>query len=122
LAANLGGMDRAEAEAIYDAGRDVCVEFMLELAARVGQLEDRLRRLEERSQQSSRNSSLPPSQDPPETRQQAKAVERPAVDHDDSRFAHGGAVTPDALIGVTAVRARRYVAVSRPGTWPSASW
>ena len=28
-------MDRAEAEAIYDAGREVCVEFILELAARV---------------------------------------------------------------------------------------
>ena len=69
-------MDRAEAEAIYDAGRDVCVEFMLELAARVGQLEDRLRRLEERSQQSSRNSSLPPSQDPPKTRQQRRAEAR----------------------------------------------
>jgi hypothetical protein len=24
-------MDRAEAEAIYDAGREVCVEFILEL-------------------------------------------------------------------------------------------
>ncbi len=28
-------MERAEAEAIYDAGREVCVEFILELAARV---------------------------------------------------------------------------------------
>ena len=28
-------MDRAEAEAIYDAGREVCVEFILELAARL---------------------------------------------------------------------------------------
>ena len=26
-------MDRAEAEAIYDAGREVCVEFILEFAA-----------------------------------------------------------------------------------------
>jgi hypothetical protein len=26
-------MERAEAEAIYDAGRDACVQFMLELAA-----------------------------------------------------------------------------------------
>ena len=34
-AANLASMDRAEAEAIYDAGREVCVEFILELAARL---------------------------------------------------------------------------------------
>ena len=44
-------MDRAEAEAIYDAGREVCVEFILELAARVEQHEDRLRRLEEQARQ-----------------------------------------------------------------------
>jgi hypothetical protein len=28
-------VDRAEAEAIYDAGRDVCVRFILDPAARV---------------------------------------------------------------------------------------
>jgi transposase len=69
-------MDRAEAEAIYDAGRDVCVQFMLELAARVEQLEGRLRRLEEQSRQDSRTSSKPPSQDPPKTRQQRRAEAR----------------------------------------------
>ena len=35
-------MERAEAEAIYDAGREACVEFILDLAARVEQLEERL--------------------------------------------------------------------------------
>ena len=75
-AANLGGMDRAEAEAIYDAGRDVCVQFMLDLAARVEGLEERLRRLEDRSRQDSRTSSKPPSQDPPKTRQQRRAEAR----------------------------------------------
>jgi Family of unknown function (DUF6444) len=69
-------MDRSEAEAIYDAGRDVCVQFILDLASRVEQLEDRLRRLEEQSRQSSRNSSLPPSRDPPTTRQQRRAEAR----------------------------------------------
>jgi hypothetical protein len=39
-------MDRAEAEAIYDAGRDVCVQFILDLAARVQEVEERLSRLE----------------------------------------------------------------------------
>ncbi len=46
-------MDRAEAEAIYDSGRQRCVEFIRELAASVEQLtaagellEERVRRLE----------------------------------------------------------------------------
>jgi hypothetical protein len=58
-------MDRAEAEAIYDAGREVCVEFILELAARVEQHEERLARLEAQARQDSRTSSKPPSSDPP---------------------------------------------------------
>src|SRR6516165_5352443 len=69
-------MDRAEAEAIYDSGREVCVEFILELAARVEQHEERLRRLEEQARQDSRTSSRPPSQDPPKTRAQRRAEAR----------------------------------------------
>jgi transposase len=69
-------MDRAEAEAIYDAGREVCVEFILELAGRVEQLEERLARLEAQLRQDSRTSSRPPSQDPPKTRAQRRAEAR----------------------------------------------
>jgi transposase len=71
-------MDRAEAEAIYDAGREVCVEFILELAARVEQHEERLARLELEAQarQDSRTSSQPPSSDPPKTRAQRRAEAR----------------------------------------------
>src|SRR3954468_6810972 len=69
-------MDRAEAEAIYDAGRDVCVQFILDLAAQVEQHGDRLRRLEEQARQDSRTSSKPPSSDPPKTRQQRRAEAR----------------------------------------------
>ena len=69
-------MDRAEAEAIYDAGREVCVEFILDLAARVEQLEDRLARLEAQARQDSRTSSRPPSPDPPKTRAQRRAEAR----------------------------------------------
>jgi chaperonin cofactor prefoldin len=54
-------VERAEAEAIYDLGRDRCVEVILELAAAVEQLtaqtvllEARVQRLEEQSRQSSR--------------------------------------------------------------------
>ena len=76
-------MERAEAEAIYELGRERCVEVILELAASVERLttqsrllEERVRRLEERSRQSSRTGSKPPSQDPPKTRQQRRAEAR----------------------------------------------
>jgi hypothetical protein len=69
-------MDRVEAEAIYDAGREACVEFILDLAGRFAQHEDRLRRLEEQIRQDSRTSSKPPSQDPPKSRQQRRAEAR----------------------------------------------
>jgi transposase len=69
-------MDRAEAEAIFDAGREVCVEFILELAGRVEQHEDRLARLEAQARQDSRTSSKPPSSDPPKSRAQRRAEAR----------------------------------------------
>jgi transposase len=69
-------VDRAEAEAIYDSGRETCVAFILDLAARVEQHEDRLRRLEEQARRDSRTSSRPPSSDPPKTRQQRRAEAR----------------------------------------------
>ena len=76
-------MERAEAEAIYDLGRDRCVEVMLELAASVERLMaqtvllgERVRRLEEQSRQSSRTGSKPPSEDAPKTRQQRRAEAR----------------------------------------------
>ena len=48
-------MERAEAEAIYDAGREVCVAFIVDLATRYEKLEGRVARLEEQLRQSSRN-------------------------------------------------------------------
>ena len=69
-------MDRAEAEAIYDAGREVCVQFIVDLAARVQQLEERLTRLEAQARQDSRTSSRPPSMDPPKSRAQRRAEAR----------------------------------------------
>jgi len=58
-------VERHEAEAIYDAGRERCVDFILALEARYERLEVRVEKLEAQLRQSSRNSSLPPSQDPP---------------------------------------------------------
>jgi transposase len=73
-------MDRAEAEAIYDAGRDACVSFLLELTAgyerQIAELGERLARLETAAGQDSRTSSKPPSQDPPKTRAQRRAEAR----------------------------------------------
>jgi len=69
-------MDRAEAEAIYHSGREACVEFIVELAARVERHEERLARLEAQLRQDSRSSSKPPSSDPPKTRAQRRAEAR----------------------------------------------
>ena len=73
-------MERSQAEAIYDAGRQACVEFMVELAARyerqIARLETRVERLEEELRRNSRNSSKPPSSDPPKTRQERRAEAR----------------------------------------------
>jgi transposase len=69
-------MDRAEAEAIYDSGRERCVTFILELAGLVQQHEDRLKRLEAQARQDSRTTSRPPSSDPPKSRAQRRAEAR----------------------------------------------
>ncbi len=76
-------MERVEAEAVYDAGRERCIEVILELAGSVGrltgrgeQLEERVRRLEEQSRESSRNSSSPPSEDCSKTRAERRAEAR----------------------------------------------
>ena len=72
-------MERAEAEAVYEQGRETVVAVLLELSAQnallrreVAELSEANRRLEirvadleERLNRNSRNSSLPPSADPP---------------------------------------------------------
>jgi hypothetical protein len=69
-------MERAEAEAVYEGGRERCVELILGLATRNERLEERLGRLEEQVRKSSRNSSTPPSEDPPKTRAERRAEAR----------------------------------------------
>jgi transposase len=69
-------VERAEAEAIYDAGREACVQFILDLAARVVALDERLSRLEGQTRQDSRTSSRPPSTDPPKSRAERRALAR----------------------------------------------
>jgi hypothetical protein len=69
-------VERGEAEAIFDAGRERCVEVLLEMAGRQQRFEERLGRLEEKGRSSSRNSSIAPSQDPPRTRQERRRLAR----------------------------------------------
>lgn len=63
-------MERSEAEAIYDSGREAWVEFLIGLTAGQRRSEERLRAFEAKASASSRNSSQPPSTDAPKTRQQ----------------------------------------------------
>src|SRR5918995_1836119 len=61
-------MERVEAEAILDGDRETAVALLMrigELVEANRRLEARVAELERRLSRSSRNSSLPPSQDPP---------------------------------------------------------
>jgi hypothetical protein len=66
------GVERAEAEAIYDQGREVVVAVLLRmdrqiqrLTERVARQDERIAQLERRLNRSSRNSWQPPSADLP---------------------------------------------------------
>jgi transposase len=69
-------VERAEAEAIYDAGRETVVEVLLAMDRRIEQLEARVEKLERELAKNSRNSSLPPSSDPPSKRRPARGGDR----------------------------------------------
>ena len=65
-------MECSEAETIYAAGREPVVEALVALSARLeaqdaqlAALSERVEELEQRLKRDSRNSSLPPSHDPP---------------------------------------------------------
>jgi transposase len=58
-------VERSEAEAIYDQGREVVVVVLCRLEERVARQDERIVQLERRLNRSSRNSSAPPSSDPP---------------------------------------------------------
>ena len=65
-------MERAEAEAIYDAGRETVVAVLLRMDEQIQQLSkqvakqgEQIAELQRRLNRNSRNSSTPPSQDPP---------------------------------------------------------
>jgi transposase len=65
-------VERRDAEAIYDAGREVVVEVLLRMDRQIQQLTGRVERLERELAMNSKNSSRPPSSDPPSTRRAGK--------------------------------------------------
>jgi transposase len=69
-------VDRAEAEAVYEAGREAVVEVLLAMDRRIRQLEARVEKLERELAKSSCNSSLLPSSDPPDKRRPARGRDR----------------------------------------------
>jgi transposase len=69
-------VERVEAGAIYDAGREVVVEVLLAMDRRIRQLEARVEKLERELAKNSRNSSLPPSFDLPGKRRPARGKDR----------------------------------------------
>jgi transposase len=72
-------MDREQAERIYKAGRRVAVETLLQLAARIRELEQTIAHLS----RNSTNSSKPPSTDPP-------GVKKPKTDKKPGTRRQGG--------------------------------
>lgn len=65
-------MERREAEATYGAGREAVVEVLLRMDRQIGQLTARVERLERELAKTSKNSSRPPSSDPPSARKKGK--------------------------------------------------
>jgi transposase len=78
-------VERREAEAIYDAGREVVVEVLLRMDRQIQALTGRVERLERELAKNSKNSSRPPSSDSPS----ARKVSRPARPNGPSGKAQG---------------------------------
>jgi transposase len=88
--ANKGGVERVEAEAILDGDRETAVALLMrigELVEANQRLEARLAELERWLGRNSRNSSLPPSQDPPSAPPRSK---QPASGRKRGQLGHEG--------------------------------
>jgi transposase len=87
-------MERAEAEAIYDAGREIVVEVLLRMDRRIQQLEARVEKLERDLKKSSHNSSRPPSSDPPSKPKRSKDPSGRKRGAQDGHEGHGRPLLP----------------------------
>jgi transposase len=87
-------VERAEAEAIYDAGREAVVEVLLRMDRRIQQLEARVEKLERELRKSSRNSSRPPSSDLPSSPPRSKDSSGRKQGAQDGHEGHGRPLLP----------------------------
>lgn len=94
-------MDRAEAEAIYEQGREVVVAVLLRMDEQIRRLEDRVARqderiaeLERKLNRSSRNSAAPPSSDPPSAPARSKDPSGRKRGAQDGHEGHGRPLLP----------------------------
>lgn len=94
-------MDRAEAEAIYEQGREVVVAVLLRMDEQIRRLEERVARqderiaeLERKLNRSSRNSSAPPSSDPPSAPARSKDPSGRKRGAQDGHEGHGRPLLP----------------------------
>jgi len=94
-------VDRAEAEAIYGQGREVVVAVLLRMDEQIRRLEERVARqderigeLERKLNRSSRNSSAPPSSDPPSVRSRSKDPSGRKRGAQDGHEGHGRPLLP----------------------------
>jgi transposase len=94
-------VDRVEAGAIYDQGREVVVAVLLRmdeqircLEERVARQDERIAELERRLNRSSRNSSAPPSSDPPSAPARSKDRSGRKQGAQDGHEGHGRPLLP----------------------------
>jgi transposase len=94
-------VERAEAEAIYEQGREVVVAVLLRMDEQIARLEERVARqderiaeLERRLNRSSRNSSAPPSSDPPSSPARGKDPSRRKRGAQPGHEGHGRPLLP----------------------------
>jgi hypothetical protein len=107
------GVERGEAEAIYDQGREVVVAVLLRMDEQIGRLEarvarqdERISQLERRLNRSSRNSSAPPSSDSP------SSAPRGGKDHSGRK---AGGQSGHKAMGVSCCRRARWTMSSSIG-------
>jgi len=94
-------VERAEAEAIYDQGREAVVKVLLRMDEQIVRLEkrvaaqdERIAQLERRIGRSSRNSSQPPSSDPPGKAKAPKRGKDPSGRKQGAQEGHEGKGRP----------------------------
>jgi len=99
------GVEGAEAEAIYEQGREVVVGVLVALSERVAAQDARIERLaasveelERRLNRNSRNSSTPPSQDPPGAPERKRAPSGRGQGAQPGHLGHGRRLQPMASV------------------------